>query len=707
MKKLTGVFIAVLLFALSAGSISLLADTPPIKSSDGSDLFTVSVLTNGTVFTYKNEEQAAEIEPQIFTKGSQGWKYCPFEIWGKDDRFNGMATLPDGTQVGLISSVTLTPGSIHVLYRMIPLEDVSVIDARAAAYVPYDDWVGAGYQWGDQKGTVSREKGASNILAWSDASTDTLGPTLEDGLSLRWNAQGLHSTLEDNRKWTPNLAFTWNHHEPTDKPWIWKAGEEKDFDFSLDFNRDLFSFPGEVKTTSEGFEGGWCGFAENEDHEKYRIALNLEKNAEGKWAGRFSSLDEGKFNEKIKGEVVVDADTLRTESKDGNSLNLNLNASGQVMDGIDRVDGKIYEVHLRRGKDFIVPRLDSGGEAVTEYSYQRPQTLSDGWAVGDLSQSPLDPKVVEKGVIQILNQGVPHLDSLVIVQGGKLLLDEYFYGFGANDEHRLMSITKSVLSSLLGIAYDQGLLKPEQKLYDFFPEYRGKPGWTADKDKITLGMLLSMGSGFACDDYTPPLYSCLTSMYKSGDWLSYCLSQSLSHEPGTHFNYCNYCMIPLGAILAKESGLSVPDFAQKYLYDPLGIQAHHWQTAPNGITEVIGSHWLRPRDMAKLGYLYLKNGKWNGKQVISESWIRQATSAQAPEDHEKDFDYGYLWWEEQMPVGNHPVKVFYAKGHGGQYIFVAPDLDLVCVMTAGNYDGERLLALPEEFFKAYILGAFK
>jgi len=299
------------------------------------------------------------------------------------------------------------------------------------------------------------------------------------------------------------------------------------------------------------------------------------------------------------------------------------------------------------------------------------------------------------------------LQGLVVVQNGKLLLDEYFYGFGPGDDHELRSVTKSVFSTLFGIAFDQGLLRPEQKLYDFFPEYRGTAGWTADKDKITLGMLLSMSSGFACDDWAADHFGCLEEMIKSSDWIASSLSQPMDHEPGTHFAYCGSCLIPLGLILTKQSGLSVPDFAKKYLYDPLGIQAGPWWSSPDGITEIEGSHWLRPRDMAKLGYLYLKKGKWNGKQVLSEKWIQEATSPEGPQDPERYFNYGYLWWQEQMPFKDRFIQVFYAAGLGGQNIFVVPDLDLVCVVTAGNYKNDRLAWQSKEFFKAYILGSFK
>jgi CubicO group peptidase (beta-lactamase class C family) len=284
--------------------------------------------------------------------------------------------------------------------------------------------------------------------------------------------------------------------------------------------------------------------------------------------------------------------------------------------------------------DFLIPRLDADGKAVSEYAYQVPQTLTDGWPIGDLRKSPLDPKSVERGVGKILQQRFPNIQGLVVVQKGKLLLDQYFYGFGPSDAHQLQSATKSVLSILFGIAQGQGLVNVQDKLYDYFPEYRSKPGWSEDKNKITLGHLLSMSSGLACDDWLPPGDNCNAEMWKTQDWLSFDLSLPLAYKPGEHFAYTTSCMELLGAVLARKSGMSVPDFGKKVLWDPLGIQAPSWFAGPNQVTEVGGSLQLRPRDMAKLGQLYLQKGKWNGQSAVPEKWVEASTRPQAPNPKE-------------------------------------------------------------------------
>ncbi len=219
--------------------------------------------------------------------------------------------------------------------------------------------------------------------------------------------------------------------------------------------------------------------------------------------------------------------------------------------------------------------------------------------------------------------------------------------------------------------------------------------------------LLSMSSGFACDDFVPET-DCHKVMWKTSDWLDFVLSQPMNHEPGEHWAYCNDCLEALGAVLAKKSGLSVPDFAQKYLYGPLEFQKNYWLTVTNnGLSDIAGAIFLRPRDMAKLGELFLEKGKWKGQQVVSEKWLEESTQPRIslPVGNPLGFqDYGYLWWLGRIPSRKGPVRVLAAAGLGGQYIFVVPDRELVCVLTCGNYAQDDM---GMDFFKTYVLDAFK
>ncbi|HEY5037457.1 MAG TPA: serine hydrolase [bacterium] len=450
--------------------------------------------------------------------------------------------------------------------------------------------------------------------------------------------------------------------------------------------------------------GYWYGYITNE-FGKSRVSLVVEKLVDGSFSARTIGIEEN-YGWTLN-NVSVTRKSFHAEVESNGIIDLSLNGVGHSLNGTWKIEGKTFVLDLNRGKDFFLPRVDFLDNPVTDYTYSIPKKMSDAWETADIQTVDGDPKKIEDAVRQVLQLGNFNIHSLLVVRHGKLVLDEYFYGYGPGDEHPLASVTKSVFSTLFGIAADQGLLKPEQKLYDFFPDYRSKPGWQANKEKITLGMLLSMTSGFACEDWANQPNACMFEMVKSPDWTDFCLTYPLGHVPGQHFAYCSSCLIPLGVLLTQKCGLSVADFAQKYLYDPLGIQAHHWHLGPNKVHLVGSGHWLRPRDMAKLGLLYLNKGKWNGKQIVSQKWVEEATSIQAINDEPRTFEYGYLWWINKVALPGRDITVYYASGSGGQDIFVAPELDLVCVLTGGNFKDNEEGGQAFGIFKDYILSAFK
>ncbi len=287
-------------------------------------------------------------------------------------------------------------------------------------------------------------------------------------------------------------------------------------------------------------------------------------------------------------------------------------------------EGKAYPVTLRRGDDFLHP---GNGRETNSYAYEPPRNLSDGWEPGDLRLTRTDLPPIERAVRDILEEKFPDVHGLVAVKDGKLVLEEYFYGYGPRDAHPVQSITKPIFSLLFGIAEAQGLCQTSQKIYDFFPSYRREPGWDARKDRTTLGNLLTMTSGLGCDD-SKDSKDCSWSMVESPDWLDFSLSLPLNGEPGSHFAYCGACLTPLQAILEKQSGLKLPDYAKKFLFDPLGIKAPPWWEGPLGSHSPAFGLALTPRDMAKIGLLVLRKGNWKGRQVVPEKWIGESTSPQ-------------------------------------------------------------------------------
>jgi CubicO group peptidase (beta-lactamase class C family) len=461
---------------------------------------------------------------------------------------------------------------------------------------------------------------------------------------------------------------------------------------------------------TENSGGTWEGEMGMGTH-TFRVAFVLKEGL-----GEYHNIDDG-----IHGEPMTlewNGEKLRAQTTGGGTIELFPSQGGKLMTGVFRQgegtdsqqslvgENQNYPVTLHRGEDYLHPRLGPDGRERIDYEYAPPGKMPDGWEIGDLRLSRADPAKIQNAVQNILKSNFPYIHSLLLVKDGKLVLDEYFYGYGPGDPHPVMSVTKDVFSILFGIAENQGLCRPDQKLFDFFQDYHSRPGWDAAKDAITLESLLTMTSGLGCDDFKDSS-SCSWKMFPSPDWLDFSLSLPLENLPGSRFAYCGACLSPLAAILEKQSGLKVNTFAQKYLFDPLGIQAPLWWEGPRDFHSPAFGLALKPRDMAKIGLLVLRKGEWSARQVVPKKWIGGSTAPHVPASLTgKKADYGYLWWERDARWHGKKLRVLDAWGVGGQHIFIVPDLDLVCVVTGGNYkDG----ILADNSFKIFheVLEAFR
>lgn len=292
-----------------------------------------------------------------------------------------------------------------------------------------------------------------------------------------------------------------------------------------------------------------------------------------------------------------------------------------------------------------------------------------GWQTSTPAQQGLDPVLLDKMQAAVKEQQI-NLHSLLIIRNGYIVSETYYGNQSQNTPHVLYSVTKSFVSTLIGIALDQGKLKTvDQLALDLLPpQTYANPD--PRKQAITVENLLTMSSGLAWKEGDPAYRE----LYMSRNWVKTVLDLPIAADPGSTFNYCSGCTHILSAILHETVGINQFDFAIKYLFNPLGISNPQWETDAQGI--LIGG-WglnLTPRDMAKLGYLYLHNGIWEGKQVVSSSWVKAATTKHIRSDG--SLGYGYQWW-------TYPTHDAYtALGRAGQTIFVVPSLNLIVVTTA-------------------------
>jgi hypothetical protein len=667
---------------------------------------TYRILENGMISLRDDVHEVVKIDPEVFT-GIWLWHGFSLSVDNQNQSgIRGVCQLPDGNAVDLTLTVWPVEHGLKIHYTYIPRKTFEACSVRVPLYFPYGDWIGVPYRLGDQHGHLPlTQVHEDTSFGKSNTASFYMGPSsVLDGLTVKVEHIRCHLTLMDDRKWTSNLAVAITNGEPMHQPWTWKAGEEKDFDIVLTFNRDVVAQKPNVVQPQNSFVGDWHGlFAKGTQYENGRISAAITRNRNGVYRAHFN-FDDGflSFHSNSDPKVTVHKNSLKATYADGNYLEMKLDSTKTFMTGSVNAWKHVGPFSMVRGRDFLVPRLDDHQEPVTVYSYKAPEDLTDGLPVGTLETSDKGFPSISTGLNEILNENLPDIHSLLIIHKGKLLVDEYFYGYGPQEAHPLFSVTKSVFSTLFGIAQDHGLINVDQKLYDLYPEYRSKADWNPRKNEITVGMVLAMDSGFACDDMAS---SCGAGIYTSSDWVDYTLSLPLNNLPGNHWVYNGTSLIPLSNWIVRKSGMPLTNFAQKYLYDPLGIKSYQWETGPNGVARVDANYWLTPREMAKLGLLYLNHGKWNGKKIVSETWVAQATSPETAKEP-RDIDYGYLWWLDKGTNGNKTVSIIQASGWGGQYIFIVPELDLVCVITAGNYKMGSLFKMEKDFFEKYILAAF-
>jgi CubicO group peptidase (beta-lactamase class C family) len=319
----------------------------------------------------------------------------------------------------------------------------------------------------------------------------------------------------------------------------------------------------------------------------------------------------------------------------------------------------------------------------SEYRYQVPLETDDGWATSSLFEESVDSEKISELMRNILdgNEEVKNVHSVLLVKNGKLVLDEYFYGNHRNALHSIASDTKSVTSILVGIAVDRKQINNlNQMLYEIFPEYTGSQ-WINQKYEITLKHALTMTGGLDWDESTHPYWDERNSSFKlerSGSWIEYILDRETKESPGKTFTYNSGLSILLGEIIRKSSGMYADKFAEKYFFGPLGISEYVWYRHADGTIQTGGGLRLRPRDMAKIGYMMLKNGNWKGKQIVSQKWAQESTKAQVSAGL---YGYGYQWWRGKTIANDQIIDGYWAWGLGGQFIFVFPAMDLVVVFN--------------------------
>jgi len=349
-----------------------------------------------------------------------------------------------------------------------------------------------------------------------------------------------------------------------------------------------------------------------------------------------------------------------------------------------------------------------------------PQEKSPGWETASLNDVGLNADSLVDVVGLVIDGTYQNVHSILIAKEGKLVFEHYFNGyswdfygedfkgelvaFGPDTLHNQASVTKSFTSTLVGIAIDNGFISGvDDKLFDYFPEY----AHLADdrKSSITIENLLTMTTGLEWNGLDVPIdtrnpTNDVLQLFFVDDPLAFILSKPMVADPGTDWYYNGGATVLLGEILNRASGLRLDEFAELYLFAPLEITEYEWFFIQPDLVYAAGNLRMRPRDMAKLGQLYLNNGEWQGERIVSEQWIHESVAW-----HSNPLwsdGYGYQWWIERFRTDSRSFNSFYASGWGGQRILVIPELEMVIVLTGGNYTVEDSI---KEIVEDHILSA--
>jgi uncharacterized protein (TIGR03437 family) len=300
---------------------------------------------------------------------------------------------------------------------------------------------------------------------------------------------------------------------------------------------------------------------------------------------------------------------------------------------------------------------------------------------------------------QYVEWNSPTRFSLLVFRNGRLVFERYFHDSQATDSNNIKSVSKSVLSILTGIAIQEGLLRgTDQKLYEFYPEYF-RAGDDPRKWDITLAHLMTMTAGFPTIE---------TSTFSDPWWNSpdrnrFLIELPLESTPGEMFSYSTGLSYLISGILTKASGGGTLDFANSRLFGPLGVTCTRWDRDSMGIYYGGSQVWLTARDLAKIGLLVLRNGRWEDRTIVSEEWLRTSTRLRVRTPSIFG-DYAYFWWKDT--IGGYPATI--GMGFGGQYMFLVPDLDLIMV-TSANSDirpaADSVYLQPYEIMGRFIIPA--
>ncbi len=442
----------------------------------------------------------------------------------------------------------------------------------------------------------------------------------------------------------------------------------------------------------------------------FTLYLRIFRNDDGDLMAAFRNPEQNSRGPASQYHVVQEGDTVRfTAGSDPAAPEFRLEARRLARPDNLRIhwDDIGADIDLRRRNNDEAKRFFPRPPGSPEYVYGVPTATDDGWQTARAREVGIDEAAVVRAVQSIID-GDPAarrpslIHSFLVARKGKLVIDEYFFGYDRDTPHDLRSAGKTFASVLLGAAIRDGeKIGPDSRITELMAA-RG-PFANADlrKTRVTLAQLLTHSAGLACDDNeeaSPGNENTMQTQSEQPDWWKYTLDLPMTHEPGERYAYCSANINLVGGALTTVSGTWLPELFEQKIARPLQFEQWHWNLAPNGEGYLGGGSFIRPRDLLKIGQAYLDGGTWNGRRIVDEAWVKQSTAPRMPVTpattglSPDEFGNFYLegadglaWHRMPIHSGDRSYDAYAASGNGGQLLYVVPELDLTAVFTGGNY----------------------
>jgi CubicO group peptidase (beta-lactamase class C family) len=456
----------------------------------------------------------------------------------------------------------------------------------------------------------------------------------------------------------------------------------------------------------------WTGTVmPREDHMTY--FLPVTRGADGRYAAYLRNPERNQGVFLGVSRIEQDGDAVRLIGAQRGESETSVISTGRRDDATGTISLPLYGAtyDFARDADASSP-FYARGNPPERYRYVAPVQLDDGWPVSTLEMEGIDQAAIEKFVQKLIDtpqEGIStsQVHSLLIARHGKLVLEEYFHGFDRDTPHDTRSASKSWTNVLIGAAMQAGVpIRLDTPVYETM--LGSVPaGLDPRKKAMTLEHLLSMTAGFDCDDSgeRPGDEDTMQEQTAEPDWYRYALNVPMAWNSGEQIVYCSMKPNLAAGVLEKIADEPLPEMFHRLLARPMRMGKYHLFLQPTGQPYGGGGHHFTTRDFMKFTQLFLNDGQWEGRRIVSPEWARKSGAALRVLSPRSGQTYGYLWNSFSYPYRGRKLHAYFPGGNGGQVYIGIPDLDLLIAFTGGNYADAVLFRAQREFVPQDILPA--